>query len=209
MFVEVSSFKFQNVISFFLKFFSKVLCFTFQWFCALFLFKAQTPKLVVVDLVSALVMFFCYCFLLFRLCFILVATSCGLGHVFLLLLFVALITFFCCCFACLLLLLFASLVVLNGLSKGVCDQGNGFSERNNVPNGSSIENKLLCFVFGFEIPTTSISLAKNHAITNCLICWQKTKIFENVRIVTTWAFHVLIKPFFIKSKSKFKLNLIF
>jgi hypothetical protein len=53
MFVEVSSFKFQNILNFFLKLFSRVLCFTFQWFCALFLFKAQAPKVVVVDLACA------------------------------------------------------------------------------------------------------------------------------------------------------------
>jgi hypothetical protein len=79
------------------------------------------------------------------------ATFCGLGHI-------------------LLLLLFATLIVLNGFSKGVCDQGNGFSERNKVPNGSSIENRLLCFGFGFEIPTTSISLAKlcNHKLSEVM-----------------------------------------
>lgn len=78
---------------------------------------------------------------------------------------------FAIAFHVLLLLLFTTLVVLNGLSKGVCDQGNGFCKGNNVPNGSSIGNGLLCFCFWvwnpYNINITSKNLC-NHKLSKVM-----------------------------------------
>ncbi len=131
-------------------------------------------------------------FLLFQLCSTL-ATFHGLGCYFLLLLLVALVMFFFCYFLwpwshsfaitfhAFLLLLFTTLVVLNGLRVFVI-RVMDFPREIMFPIEVPLEMDCCVFVFGFEIPTTSISVAKNYAITNCPKLWALTKIFENLKV---------------------------